>query len=65
MSPEEALAKQIERYRAMTGNERLEIALRLHELACDVTRDGIRWQNPQFTKDEVERELRRRLEMVR
>lgn len=65
MTPDEALAKQIELYRAMTGEERLEIAPRMHELACDVTRDGIRWQNPQFTGEEVERELDRRLEIVR
>src|SRR5437868_4776885 len=31
-----ALQKQIERYRAMTGEERLSIALRLQEMSCDI-----------------------------
>ena len=65
MSPEDAHAMQIDCYRAMTGSERVEIALRLHDLACNVARDGIRAQYPQATPDEVECELRRRLEFVR
>ncbi len=41
MTPEAALEQQIERYRAMTGAERLKIALDLHTFACDVARAGI------------------------
>jgi hypothetical protein len=33
MSPEAALQKQIERYRRMTGEQRLALALELHELS--------------------------------
>ena len=62
MTPEAALARQIELYRAMTGEERLRIALDLHELACDVAREGIRRQFPQADEAEVERRLRQRLE---
>jgi len=65
MSPEEAVRRQIERYRAMTGEERLKIALDLHEFACDVAREGIRCQLPQATNDEVESLLRRRIELSR
>ena len=65
MTPEAALALQIERYRQMTGEQRLDIALRLHELACDVTREGIRHQHPGANEDEVERLLRKRIELTR
>ena len=36
MKPEAALQKQIECYRNMTGEQRLLIALNLHELSCNV-----------------------------
>ena len=65
MTPDEALEEQIRRYRQMTGEERLLIALRLHELSCDVAREGIRRQYPSATPEEVERHLRRRLELAR
>jgi hypothetical protein len=65
MTPEAALQKQIEQYRQMTGEERLAIALNLHEFACNVAREGIRRQFPKATADEVERHLRRRIELSR
>lgn len=65
MFPAEATRRQIERYRAMSGEERLRIALDLHEFACDVAREGIRRQLPGATADEVEQELRRRIELGR
>jgi hypothetical protein len=61
MTPAAALQAQIERYRAMTGEERLEIALQLHRFACETTRDGIRHQHPDATSDEVDRMLRERI----
>jgi hypothetical protein len=65
MTPDEALKRQIELYRAMTGEQRLDIALRLHALACDVAREGIRRQHPDAGAEEVERRLRARLEAAR
>lgn len=65
MSPQAALDFQIERYRKMSGEERLGIALDLHELSCDVAREGIRAQHPEADDAEVERRLRRRLELAR
>ncbi len=47
MTPKEALEKQIERYRQMSGEERLKIALDLHRLACAVAEAGIRQQFPE------------------
>lgn len=64
MTPDAALAIQIERYRQMTGEERLAIALRLHELSCDIAREGIRSQFPEAENSEVERRLRERIRMA-
>ena len=63
MTPDEALAKQIEIYRGMTGEQRLKIALDLHTFACEVARAGIRRQFPNAADEEVEQHLRRRLEL--
>ncbi len=61
MDPVAALDAQIARYREMTGEERLRIALALHELACEIARAGIRGQHPEATEEEVEHFLRARL----
>jgi hypothetical protein len=65
MDPQSALDYQLALYRQMTGERRLEIALGLHELACNVTRDGIRAQHPDFDEEAVEAELRRRIMLSR
>jgi len=61
MDPERALELQVLRYRNMTGEERLATALRLHELSCEIAREGIRRQFPGLSEAEVERRLRDRL----
>lgn len=65
MNPQAALEEQIARYRRMTGEQRLGIALSLHDFACDVAREGIRWRRPDADEAEVERLLRSRLALVR
>ena len=65
MTPQAALEVQLDRYRLMTREERVGIALRLHELACEMARLGIRRQYPEATPTEVEELLRRRLELAR
>lgn len=65
LSPEEALQLQRERYRSMTGEQRLKMALDLQSLCCAVARDGIRRQFPDANEAEVEKILRRRIEAVR
>jgi Rv0078B-related antitoxin len=65
MNAEAALQKQIDQYRRMTGEQRLGIALHLHELSCEVAREGIRRQHPAANPEEVERLLHRRLELAR
>ncbi len=64
MGPEERLRRQIERYRAMTGEQRLRLALELHELASQLAGEGIRHQSPQASPEEVERRLRGRLRLA-
>lgn len=65
MTAATALDKQIERYRAMTGEQRLAVALDLHEMSCDIAREGIRHAHPDAAAAEVERLLHRRLELAR
>jgi hypothetical protein len=65
MHPDAALQRQIERYRSMTGQQRLEIALNLHAFACDLAREGIRWQFSQADAAEIDRQLRNRLQQAR
>jgi len=65
MNGETALEKQIEQYRRMTGEQRLGIALNLHEMSCEVAREGIRHQHPAANAEEVEHLLHRRLELTR
>jgi type II secretory pathway predicted ATPase ExeA len=64
MTADVALQKQIERYRQMTGEQRLAVALELHEMSCDIAREGIRRQHPNADAAEVERLLRHRLELA-
>ena len=65
MTPQKALETQILRYRAMTREQRVGIALRLHELACEMARLGIRRQHPEASEAEVQQLLRQRLELAR
>jgi hypothetical protein len=65
MTPAAALQEQIQRYRAMTGEQRLAIGLELFELACALAREGIRAQHPDADGAEVNRLLRQRLELAR
>ena len=65
MTAAAAFEKQIQLYRQMTGEQRLAIALDLHELSCEVAREGIRHQHPEADADGVERLLRRRIELAR
>lgn len=49
----------------MTGEQRLKIALDLHEMSCNIARAGIRRQHPEADASEVERQLRHRIELER
>ncbi len=64
MNPREAADFQVQAYRRMTGEERLAIALRLHDLSCDIAREGIRRQHPGASEAQVDELLRERLQLV-
>jgi hypothetical protein len=65
MTPDAALAEPIKCHQAITGEQRLKIALDLHELSCEVAREGIRHQHPNADAEEVERLLRHRIALGR
>lgn len=65
VKPSDAAELQIERYRAMTGEERLAIALRLHEFSCNLAREGIKAQHPHATAATIEKLLHERLKVGR
>lgn len=65
MSAATALDKQIERYRQMTGEQRLAVALELVEMSCDIAREGIRRKHLTAAAEEVERLLRCRIKLAR
>jgi hypothetical protein len=65
MTPEAALEEQIARYRRMTGEQRLAVALGLHELSCELAREGIRRQHPGADAEETERLLHDRIKLAR
>jgi hypothetical protein len=65
MTPEAALQIQIERYPAMSCEQRVAIALRLHELACEMSRLGIRRQHPGASREQIADLLRERVELAR
>lgn len=48
----------------MSGHERLLVGLRLHELSCEIAREGIIAMAPEATDDEIAEELRRRLKLA-
>jgi hypothetical protein len=65
MTPEAALARQIACYRQMSREQRVLTALRLHAMACDMSRLGIRRQHPEADETMIDELLRRRLALAR
>ncbi len=53
--------KRIDILRRMTGEERLALAFQMWKAACEMTRAGIRAQNPDYSPEQVEHELARRI----
>lgn len=56
---------QIKRYREMSGEERLAMALEMHEQDCDILRASIQAQHPGIDKFEVEKLFHRRISAAR
>ncbi len=60
MTPQEGLQKQIEIYRRMTGQQRLQIAFELSDLTREIVRSNVRNYHPDWTDEQVEQEVVRR-----
>jgi hypothetical protein len=58
-STAEALSVQLEVQRAMAGEQRLLLAFEMSMFARDLAREGIRQEHPEWTQEQVERELLR------
>lgn len=54
-------AEQIQRYRQMTGEQRLRIGLGLFETAVNVAREAVRRQLPNENEQTIEREVQKRI----
>ena len=59
MNEREAEAMQLEILRRMTGSRRLEIALEMTDLAREFSKAGIRARHPDWSEQQVNRELLR------
>lgn len=49
----EAAAFQQALYRAMTGEQRVALAVKMSEMAREITRDGIRHRHPEYSDEQV------------
>jgi hypothetical protein len=63
MTPEEALRMQIEGYRRMTPQERLQISFRLYELTRTLVRQGVKSQHPDWGEEQIKAEVSRRFRL--
>ena len=64
MTPQEGMWKQIEIYRRMTPQQRLQIGFELFELARDMVRCGVRHQHPDWDDKHVAQEVSRRFRLA-
>ena len=64
MTPEEGLQTQIDVYRRMTGQQRLQIAFDLSQLSRELVRSNVRNHHPDWTDEQVEHEVVRRFRLA-
>jgi hypothetical protein len=64
MTPVEGMWKQIECYRRMTPQERLQVSFRLYELSRTLARQGVKYQHPDWDERQVEEEVLRRFRIA-
>jgi hypothetical protein len=63
MTAEEGMRAQIECYRRMTPQQRLQICFDLYDLSRTVARQGMRYRHPDWDAEQVEREVLRRIRL--
>jgi hypothetical protein len=64
LTPEEGLQTQIDVYRRMTGQQRLQIAFDLSQLSRELVRSNVRNHHPDWTDEQVEQEVVRRFRLA-
>ncbi len=57
----QSFQKRVEALKRMTGEQRLALAFEMWRTACQLTRDGIRAQFPNYSNTQVNQELARRI----
>lgn len=63
MTPEEGLRMQIEGYRRMTPQQRLQIGFELYQLSRKIVRQGVKTQHPDWNPTQVDAEVARRFRL--
>jgi hypothetical protein len=63
MTPQEGLRMQIEGYRRMTPQQRLQISFELYQLTRTLVRQGVKHQHPEWDEQQVEQEVLRRFRL--
>jgi hypothetical protein len=63
MNPEEGMRKQIEVYRGMTPQQRLQVVFRLGALTRALVRQGVKHQHPEWDDHQVTEEVARRFRL--
>jgi hypothetical protein len=64
MTPAQGVQAQIEAYRRMTGQQRLQVAFDLYAVARQLARAGVRHQHPDWDETRVEQEVVRRFRLA-
>jgi hypothetical protein len=60
MTQEEGIWKQIELYRRMTPQQRLQVGFELNDWLRSFVRRGVKFEHPDWDEQQVEQEVRRR-----
>jgi hypothetical protein len=64
MTPEEGARMQIEGYRRMTPQERLQVSFDLYELTRTLARQGVIYQHPDWNEEQIHEEVSRRFRLA-
>jgi hypothetical protein len=64
MTPDEGLRLQIESYRRMTPQRRLQIGFELYDLTRTLVRQGVKHQHPDWNDETVQQEVSRRFRIA-
>jgi len=63
MTPQDGVQMQIEAYRRMTPQQRLQIGFRLYELTRTLARQGVKHQHPDWNEQQIAAEVLRRFRL--